>query len=740
MSSSYLTPGTGADGTQLWVVTVNDDGTSSASELVAIYPGAGPFPASSAFSITYSPNTQNPFFTPFEGGYLFVASGIANEEYGESAYGSIDPNGVKTGFELWFTDGTADGTHLVYDANTSGDQADGIGPPASPQTTVLDNGIALFVATIDGSATVALFSTGPAAGSAGQIAIPYASAPSSLLEVNGKGLFTATLSVGSTDPYSAVFITDGTVEGTERISTETNVSSFSSFVTAAGIEKVSFTGSDQQLWVTDGTTTTRVTTGASVDGARIGLNGRQLFFSAPTTGRQLWSTDGTLGGTTLLSSTLGTGQREVFNTGVFGTTTSRAFFETHGSTGIASSPTLWVTDGTSAGTVQIATWSNDTGQPVAVGNRLFFTTSDATGNVGLSVTNGTVAGTTQLVSQRIGGLSLGPSGTAVFRETDTSGNSTLFITDGTSGGTRAITSNSLTNVGNYAIAGNHLFFTADEGTYPALSYGEIFSVGTSGNAVRLDIGGDIRATNLTVVGSRLLFNAQKPSGESESWITDGTQAGTHVVQGSGFVTPGNGTAAFNAPLPCFLAGTRLRTPNGEIAVETLREGDLVLTASGRTAPIVWIGQREVDLARHPDPARVAPVRIRRGAFADNVPSRDLLLSPDHAIAIDGVLIPVQHLIDGHAIAQERPASAHYFHIELPVHDVVLAEGLAVESYLDTGNRANFSDAEGPTTLHPDFWALHWDGACAKLVVAGPIVEAARARLRARAGEGMLAAA
>jgi uncharacterized repeat protein (TIGR03803 family) len=145
---------------------------------------------------------------------------------------------------------------------------------------------------------------------------------------------------------------------------------------------------------------------------------------------------------------------------------------------------------------------------------------------------------------------------------------------------------------------------------------------------------------------------------------------------------------------CYLAGTHILTPRGEIAVEDLREGDLVTTFSGKGAihkPITWIGQLCQSLAGHPDIEKAAPVRIRAGAVAENVPHRDLLVSPDHAICLDGVLIPAKELVNGATIVQELDiAEVHYFHIELEQHDILLAEGLTAESYLDTGNRDAFA--------------------------------------------------
>ena len=148
--------------------------------------------------------------------------------------------------------------------------------------------------------------------------------------------------------------------------------------------------------------------------------------------------------------------------------------------------------------------------------------------------------------------------------------------------------------------------------------------------------------------------------------------------------------------------------------------------------MVWIGQRRLDCARHPQPRLVLPVRVRRGAFGDGLPERDLVLSPDHSVYLDGVLIPVQHLLNGATIVRERVAAAHYFHVELAAHDVLFAEGLPAESYLDTGNRAAFANGAAHLSLHPDFFPLGWEAACAPLCQGGPVLAAARRRLLARA--------
>ena len=192
---------------------------------------------------------------------------------------------------------------------------------------------------------------------------------------------------------------------------------------------------------------------------------------------------------------------------------------------------------------------------------------------------------------------------------------------------------------------------------------------------------------------------------------------------------------------CFAAGSRVLTPSGERAVETLAEGDLLTVLNdGVTAvePICWVGRLSIDLRRHARPEMVAPVRIRRGAFAEGVPHRDLLLSPEHCVFADGHLVPAKCLVNGMTIVQEYDQPViEYYHIETRDHAMVLAEGLAVETYLDTGNRAIFENAGTALILHPEFhinaglrqWA---SDSCAPLADDAATIEPIWRRLVARA--------
>ena len=200
---------------------------------------------------------------------------------------------------------------------------------------------------------------------------------------------------------------------------------------------------------------------------------------------------------------------------------------------------------------------------------------------------------------------------------------------------------------------------------------------------------------------------------------------------------GTGSAIVVSAAPCYAAGTRLATPDGEVAVERLQPGDAVLALQDGAwvaRRVRWVGRTTVDLARHPQPERAAPIRIRAHAIAPDMPARDLVLSPEHAVFLDGVLMQAQALLNGASVTQEFPARVTYLHVELDRHALLRAEGMPAESYLDTGNRALFAGAHGVRALHPDFaTAAAWtEQACAPLVLDGPRLAAAHARLRDRA--------
>ncbi len=217
-----------------------------------------------------------------------------------------------------------------------------------------------------------------------------------------------------------------------------------------------------------------------------------------------------------------------------------------------------------------------------------------------------------------------------------------------------------------------------------------------------------------------------------------TVAGNYAA--SDFLATSDQSGTTVTLLPCFVTGSRIATSEGEVLVERLEVGMRVRTDSAGLMPVKWIGHRHVDCRRHPDPSRVWPVRVRAGAFGPATPARDLWLSPDHAIFVCAVLVPVKYLINHTSIAQVPREQVTYFHVELSRHALMFAEGLAVESYLNIGDRANFEYPGGAMRLFPDFgaglkpeaaWVWETEGA-APLVMAGKELVEARAAVMANA--------
>jgi len=154
---------------------------------------------------------------------------------------------------------------------------------------------------------------------------------------------------------------------------------------------------------------------------------------------------------------------------------------------------------------------------------------------------------------------------------------------------------------------------------------------------------------------------------------------------------------------CLLKGTLIETPMGPVAVETLSVGDLVTTARGETRPVKWIGWQSHRKGGAVWNESVMPIRIKRYAIDSKTPQRDLYLSPNHALLIDGVLIRVKDLVNGQSIARVSMDTAiDYYNIVLDSHEAVLAEGAAVETYLMRGDSyKSFTNFAEYQELYPD---------------------------------------
>ncbi|WP_048708592.1 Hint domain-containing protein [Microvirga massiliensis] len=188
---------------------------------------------------------------------------------------------------------------------------------------------------------------------------------------------------------------------------------------------------------------------------------------------------------------------------------------------------------------------------------------------------------------------------------------------------------------------------------------------------------------------------------------------------------------------CFVRGTLIRTTRGEMPVESLMMGDEVVTLDGSAHTIKWIGRRTFSTRFVKAASRVVPVLIRAGAIAPGVPCRDLRVSPEHALWVDGVLVPAVNLVNGRTIVRDlNGETIDYYHIELDEQNLILADGAPAETYVNHDSRKMFANWR-------DYVALYGEDAPAideagRHVRAYPVATAAqcaaiRRRLDERAG-------
>ena len=251
----------------------------------------------------------------------------------------------------------------------------------------------------------------------------------------------------------------------------------------------------------------------------------------------------------------------------------------------------------------------------------------------------------------------------------------------------------------------------------ALGGGAVALNGTGGNAA----GAYYVEPGASVIAAGLSFFGNSAAG------------GTGGIGG----TNGVGYPITNTPA-CFCHGTLIATDRGDVPVEQLAIGDLVVTVRGTMEAIRWIGHRNYGgrfLAANPG---MKPVLIRAGSLGEDLPRRDLRVSPSHAMYMDGVLVPASALVNGISIVLEREVDrVDYIHIELASHEVILAEGAPSETFLDDDSRGMFHNAAEYTALYGPGTSA--GGFFARRVTSGFELEATRARLNAIAGARALAA-
>jgi len=156
---------------------------------------------------------------------------------------------------------------------------------------------------------------------------------------------------------------------------------------------------------------------------------------------------------------------------------------------------------------------------------------------------------------------------------------------------------------------------------------------------------------------------------------------------------------------CFVAGTHIDTPKGQKNVEDLRTGDQILTIDGQVVLIEQMGKQTV-YPTFQHPAKINPICIRKGALGHGLPHADLYVSIDHGIEIDQVIYTAGALINGTTIFQTArwPHDDHcYYHIACARHALILANGVAAETFVDYAGWSglfDISDRQDPIAELP----------------------------------------
>ncbi|MEP1943224.1 MAG: cadherin-like domain-containing protein, partial [Sulfitobacter sp.] len=144
-------------------------------------------------------------------------------------------------------------------------------------------------------------------------------------------------------------------------------------------------------------------------------------------------------------------------------------------------------------------------------------------------------------------------------------------------------------------------------------------------------------------------------------------------------------------VPCFTPGTLIATPKGERKVEDLEVGDRIITRDNGMQEIRWVGRREMSGEELNAKEHLRPVLIQKGALGNDLPERDMMVSPQHRVLVANdktalyfeereVLVAAKHLTDLDGVDVVEVSHTSYIHIMFDQHEVILSDGTWTESF------------------------------------------------------------
>ena len=244
------------------------------------------------------------------------------------------------------------------------------------------------------------------------------------------------------------------------------------------------------------------------------------------------------------------------------------------------------------------------------------------------------------------------------------------------------------------------------------SYGDVIAGGENS--------GDNDVLDLTAWGwalTNIIYDPMNP------------ESGTvEFLDGSGAVIGSMTFTGIEQVIPCFTPGTLISTDRGEVPVEDLRTGDKVVTRDNGLQVVRWIGRRDLSLADLIVKPALRPVEITAGALGHGLPLRDMQVSPQHRMLIEGaraemlfgeaeVLVAAIHLTALPGVEQKLTAGVQYIHVLFDRHEIICADGAWTESFQPAVRMLNGMDCAQRTeiaALFPELVAEARDFPAARL--------------------------